>query len=127
MRAIRVMLILLVLGACVPIGDISPLLMNKPITSVEIRAQGGIVDAYEVVLVLRPQWLSRMGMSNRGLVEPFVYIDDQACRGGIKGLRSINASMIWEIRYLDRFEAPFQFGVGREYPAGVIWVITVYS
>ena len=76
-----------------------------------------VADAYEAVIRLRPQFLRRRSTTGDG--QPVIYLDGVR-QGGADILRSIPATVVYEIRYLTATAASAEFG--RMHPAGVISV-----
>ena len=76
-----------------------------------------VANAYEAVVRLRPQFLRRRSTTGDG--QPVIYLDGVR-QGGADILRSIPASVVYEIRYLTVTAASAEFG--RMHSAGVISV-----
>jgi hypothetical protein len=96
------------------------------ITQEEIQQAPGASTAYEVVRLLRPQFLYHRGVQSvRQPVDPsagiLVYVDGVRS-GGIDQLRSIPADQVAEIRWLNARDATTKYGTGHGY--GVIAVTT---
>ena len=90
----------------VPLGD-------------EIRASSA-ATAYDAVVALRPEWLTRRGRSSiQAAGELVVYVDGMR-QGGVTSLRSVRATDIFQMEYLDGPSATIQFGTG--HGGGVILV-----
>ena len=86
------------------------------ITRQEIEERAPEVQtAYEVVVRLRPIWLSTRGPSSINLAptDVVVYVNE-ARRGGPSALRDINRVEIAEIRHLRGTDASMRFGLGHE-------------
>lgn len=84
------------------------------------RAPGGGGSAYDVVLRLRPQFLTARAVTfspDPYAGRPVVYLDGIRL-GGIEELRTISASMVGEIRFLSAVAGSAAFG--RYHPGGVI-------
>lgn len=83
-----------------------------------------VVDAYQAVLRLRPQFLRRSPIA-RGLdgspADLRVFLDDVDL-GGVEALHAIPLDAVTQIRYVRPFEAEMRWP-GR-HPAGVILVST---
>ena len=95
----------------------------------EIRGSGA-TNAYELVTRLRPQWL-RVGptgsISGREIRNQavLVYLDGVRL-GDVNSLRSVNATTITGMRYLDAIRAPTVLSDIRNEPiAGAILISTV--
>jgi len=80
--------------------------------------------AYDAVSALRPEYLTIMavGSTSTGPSTPSVLINGTA-REGFQALRTIDASIVREIRFVRPAEAVIHYG--REYRTGVIVVTTV--
>jgi hypothetical protein len=87
----------------------------------EIRASAA-ATAYDAVAALRPEWLTRRGrpsVRNSTAGELVVYVDGMR-QGGVTSLRSIRATDVFQMEYLDGPSATVQFGTG--HGGGVIIV-----
>jgi hypothetical protein len=85
----------------------------------EIRASSA-ATAYDAVAALRPEWLTRRGrVSVRSAGELVVYVDGMR-QGGVTSLRSIRATDVFQMEYLDGPSATVRFGTG--HGGGVILV-----
>lgn len=90
---------------------------SRNLLGIEELRQARGANAFEIVQQLRPDFLRRRGP----LHGPKVFLE-QVQLGDEDQLRSIPASSVWEIRYLDSRAATQQFGGG--YTGGVILVLT---
>lgn len=82
-------------------------------------------NAYQIVRLLRPEWLNERPPSHLGRVEPEgleVFLDD-FWYGELDSLRGIHIQTIESIRFVPGPVATARWGPG--YPRGVIQVITV--
>ena len=95
-----------------------------------VGAPASVGNAYDIVQTLRPLWLSpprgRMNSANLeggggGATEVVVYINDNR-QPSLEELRTVRASMVFSMRYLEQNRAVQMRGPGHE--AGVIEVIT---
>lgn len=111
------------------------------LTSAEIAASPGLLNAYAAVEALRPHFLRARGMGSQpntsgapGATPPrtrrsaapedpgiVVYLDRQRY-GRLETLRELSVASIQEIRFLNVGEATSLFGIG--HPHGAIQVIT---
>jgi hypothetical protein len=87
-------------------GTKSPRRSTNILTAEEI-ASSTAKDAFEVIDLLRPQWLRTRG----GPYLPVVYLDNTKY-GEVESLRNIPAANIAEIRYLSANEATTLYGTG---------------
>jgi hypothetical protein len=76
-----------------------------------------VANAYEAVIRLRPQFLRRRSTTGDG--QPVIYLDGVR-QGGADILRSVPATVVYEIRFLTATAASAEFG--RMHPAGVVSV-----
>lgn len=109
---------------------------RSKITRADLNEAGGtVVSAHDAIRLLRPQWLNppmgRTASSALGAssitggtlaTEPVVYIDDMR-QPGTDVLRTLKASVIIEMKYLDQNRAIQMLGPGHE--SGAIQVTTV--
>jgi len=97
----------------------TPGISRRTLLGDEIRASSAST-AYDAVAALRPEWLTRRGRpSIRSAEELVVYVDGMR-QGGVTSLRSIRATDIFQMEYLDGPSATVQFGTG--HGGGVILV-----
>ena len=94
------------------------------ITFEEIGRVDNVRDAYELVRILRPLWLQARGttvLTDPSANLPVVYVDEvQAGRPEV--LRSIIATTVQQIQFIDRADAEMRYGAG--HPGGIIMVRT---
>ena len=91
----------------------TPGISRRVLLGDEIRA-GSAATAYDAVAILRPEWLQRRGrtsISDRAADELVVYIDGMR-QGGVRSLRSIRATDVFQMEYLDGPSATVRFGTG---------------
>jgi hypothetical protein len=122
-RQLLVSTVLVALGACTP----SPYTGN-PIPSGDILlapeiVQARVIDTYQAVSQLRPQFLKVREplipiLGRKGLR---VYLDDVEL-GGVDALRMIPIDQVTAIRYLSASDAQLRWG--NDLPSGVILVST---
>ncbi|MEJ2186481.1 MAG: TonB-dependent receptor plug domain-containing protein [Gemmatimonadota bacterium] len=96
------------------------------ITQEEIQKTPGASTAYDVVRLLRPQFLYRRGVQSvRQPVDPsagiLVYVDGSRV-GGVDELKSIPSDDVEEIRWVNARDATTMYGTDHGY--GVIAVTT---
>ena len=94
------------------------------ITQDEIAATPQAPNAYEIVRLLRPMFLSSRGVVSirtPSASYPVVYVDNMRM-GGVEWLRTIPSITVSEIRYLNSGEATTLWGSG--HPSGAILVLT---
>ena len=86
-----------------------------------VRAQ--VLDTYQAVSQLRPQFLKVRGplLPTTNHLGVRVFLDDMDV-GGVDALRSIPIEQVTAIRYLDASDAQFRWG--SNHPYGVILVLT---
>lgn len=89
--------------------------------SYEIRdteiAETGAINAWDAVAALRPDWLQSTDRS--GAFRPVVYVDGERV-GYVEHLRSIDASGVLRIRFMDSYEGLRRYG--RDHSGGVFLV-----
>ena len=93
------------------------------ITEREIE-ESALLDAFEVVRALRPEFLRTRGSSSFRATEPVeaqVYVDGVRI-GDTASLRRLPREVLREIRYVDAREATTRYGTG--HGAGAILVAT---
>jgi hypothetical protein len=93
------------------------------ITEREIE-ESALLDAFEVVRALRPEFLRTRGSSSFRVTEPVeaqVYVDGVRT-GDPASLRRLPRDVVREIRYIDAREATTRYGTG--HGAGAILVAT---
>ena len=96
------------------------------ITSEQIQA-ANVATAYDVIALYRANFLNSRGPNSIILKqpkEPTVYLD-QVEFGTIASLRSIQASNISEIRFIEGWDAMTKYG--SDHVAGVIQIYTRYQ
>jgi hypothetical protein len=96
------------------------------ITAEEI-ARVRVANAYDAILRLRPAFFRERGRTSligRDQRSPVLYVDDQRI-GDLGRLRDIDATTVWQIRYLSATESQQRWGNG--HGAGVIQVLTLRS
>ncbi len=92
------------------------------ITADEIATLGGRAEtALQIVEQLRPAMLRPRGGATSG-AEPIATYVDGVKVGDVEGLRSVQAAMISEIRYLNPNDATQRFGTG--HTSGAIVIVT---
>jgi len=96
------------------------------ITQEQIQKAPAASSAYDVVRLLRPEFLYRRGVQSvRESVDPsagiLVYVDG-ARAGGVDELKSIPADQVQEIRWINARDATTRYGTDHGY--GVIAVTT---
>lgn len=137
-HATRSLLLVLALLACASAAEAQKKGRGdrSKITRSDLDEAGGtVVSALDAVKLLRPQWLNppmgRMASSavdpvvtpmTHNAVEPVVYIDDMR-QPTVDVLRTVKASTVTEMKYLDQNRAIQMLGPGHE--AGAIQVTTV--
>jgi hypothetical protein len=113
----------LILMACTS-GRPARATRDRTVLTAEEIAATQLVDAYEVVQALRPEFLRTRGPASIRQPEaekPVVYIDGVKT-GDPTTLRRVTREVVKEIRYLDSREATTRFGTG--HGAGAILVTT---
>jgi hypothetical protein len=83
-------------------------------------------SAYDVIKRLRPEFLKMRGpttVMNPAEFEIGVYVDNMLL-GGIRELRDLPASDVYEIRYLSAVNAATRHGA--QHPSGVIEITTIH-
>lgn len=94
------------------------------ITFEEIRRVDNVRDAYEMVRILRPLWLQARGttvLTDPSSNLPVVYVDEVQM-GRPEVLRSIIATTVQQMQFIDRADAEMRYGAG--HPGGIIMVRT---
>lgn len=124
-RAWPALLLAAVVGGCATTPAGTPANPDV-ITQEEIQKAPGASTAYDVVRLLRPQFLYRRGVQSiREPVNPsagiLVYVDG-ARAGGVDELKSIPADQVEEIRWINARDATTRYGTDHGY--GVIAVTT---
>lgn len=113
------------LGACASMHHVDPTDRNV-ITAAEIQA-ANVTTAYDVIALYRANFLNSRGPNSILLKqpkEPTVYLDNVEF-GTIASLRSIQASNISEIRFIEGWDAMTKYG--SDHVAGVIQIYTRYQ
>ena len=119
---------LALLPACTPAGanwreprTAAP--ASSVITQEEIQAVG-VTNLYDVVLRLRPAWLTGQGMKNFGGQTGMILVyHDHVRMGEISALRDIPTNYVVRLRYLDASSAAMLPGIlPREIVGGAILV-----
>ncbi len=92
--------------------------------SYEIRdtqiAETGAISAWDAVEALRPDWLR--STDRTGAFRPVVYVDFERV-GNVEHLRSIQASQILRIRFMDSYEGQRRYG--RDHSGGVFQITLI--
>jgi hypothetical protein len=103
-------------------GGYSRTNLNRDVILAPEIAEARVLNAYEAVTRLRPEFLQSRGMSpSRGQATPLVYLDDMQL-GSVDALRLVSVDDITSIRFLRPTEAHVRWGTqGLE---GVIVVTT---
>ena len=94
------------------------------ITFEEIGRVDNVRDAYELVRILRPLWLQARGttaLTDPSASLPVVYVDEVQM-GRPEVLRSIIATTVQQMQFIDRADAEMRYGAG--HPGGIIMVRT---
>jgi hypothetical protein len=124
-RSLIIASALLVASACQPSSTISTSAAPaRDVLFAQEIASARVMDAYEAVTQLRPEFLKRRGVSlsspvSRGGIR--VYLDNTEM-GGVDILRTIPIDQVTTIRYLNASEASFRWGAN--HTGGVILVST---
>lgn len=109
-RLAAAVLLVSLVTACAPARAARPGGNARTITTEEIR-NAGQSDAWLLVQMLRPHWLSTRGTSTlHGHEEIKVYLD-ASLLGGPATLRQVNTSSISLLRFLDGLEASQRWGL----------------
>lgn len=118
---LRIVALLVLASGCAATRSGSPAPDRDLITAEEIRSVPAR-DAYDIVQHLRPEWLRPpLGRSARYETVIGVYYDNSRL-GDVEALRSIQASGVASIRFLDAAQARGLPGQGTEHMAGAIVV-----
>jgi hypothetical protein len=118
--ALSLSLLLLVACASSPSGSTRD---RTLITQREIE-ESALLDAFEIVRALRPEFLRTRGTSSFRVTDPVeaqVYVDGVRT-GNPDTLRRLPRDVLREIRYIDAREATTRYGTG--HGAGAILVAT---
>lgn len=92
------------------------------ITREEIESLSGAGDAYDVVRLLRPQWLRQRGTTSFGAEPPlWVYVDGLRL-GTVSALRELPVALLVRLEYLDGVTATQRWGL--DHGNGAIVVTT---
>lgn len=83
-------------------------------------AETGAVNAWDAVQALRPDWLQ--STDRTGAFRPVVYVDTERV-GHVEHLRSIQASRVLRIRFMDSYEGQRRYG--RDHSGGVFLVTLI--
>lgn len=113
------------LGACASMHHVDPADRNV-ITTAEIQS-ANVATAYDVIAMYRANFLNSRGPNSILLKqpkEPTVYLDNVEF-GTIASLRTIQASNIAEIRFIEGWDAMTKYG--SDHVAGVIQIFTRYQ
>ncbi len=121
--------LLVTIGACASSGATSGSTAHLPdrVTAAEISAIGA-TSAYDLVRQLRPRWLqaNNTGSLSGGLTQQvtLVYLDGHKL-GGLDALRTLGASGIQSMQYLDAVRAATILNdAGSDPIAGAILIVT---
>lgn len=134
----RSLLLVLTLLVCASIAEAQKKARGDrtKITRADLNEAGGtVVSALDAIRLLRPQWLNppmgrmapaavdpAVSLTTRNAIEPVVYIDDMR-QPSMDILRTVKASSVIEMKYLDQNRAIQMLGPGHE--SGAIQVTTV--
>jgi len=113
------------LGACASMHHVDPADRNV-ITTAEIQS-ANVATAYDLIAMYRANFLNSRGPNSILLKqpkEPTVYLDNVEF-GTIASLRTIQASNIAEIRFIEGWDAMTKYG--SDHIAGVIQIYTRYQ
>lgn len=113
------------LGACAAMHHVDPTDRNV-ITTAEIQS-ANVATAYDLIALYRANFLNSRGPNSILLKqpkEPTVYLDNVEF-GTIASLRTIQASNIAEIRFIEGWDAMTKYG--SDHVAGVIQIFTRYQ
>jgi hypothetical protein len=113
------------LGACASMHHVDPTDRNV-ITTAEIQS-ANVATAYDLIAMYRANFLNSRGPNSILLKqpkEPTVYLDNVEF-GTIASLRTIQASNIAEIRFIEGWDAMTKYG--SDHVAGVIQIYTRYQ
>ena len=113
------------LSACASMHHVDPTDRNV-ITSAEIQS-ANVATAYDLIAMYRANFLNSRGPNSILLKqpkEPTVYLDNVEF-GTIASLRTIQASNIAEIRFIEGWDAMTKYG--SDHVAGVIQIYTRYQ
>lgn len=102
-------------------GSRAPLTSPLVLTAAEISG-ARVSSAYEAVERLKPNFLIR-ARGQPDLAERAVYLNGIKLLGGIENLRTIEASTVFQIEFLNRLDAVVRYGTGSS--AGAILVTTL--
>ncbi|MCI0432055.1 MAG: hypothetical protein L0271_00195 [Gemmatimonadetes bacterium] len=97
---------------------------DRNVITLDEIAAAELVDAYEIVQALRPEFLRTRGSASIRAPDPIeavVYIDGVKT-GPPETLRSVRREVLREIRYIDSREATTRYGTGHR--GGAILVTT---
>lgn len=86
----------------------------------EQLAASNVVNLYQAIEKLRPQWLTTRGptsLTDATPTEPSVHVDGNMA-GGLEYLRQLNVTDVGVVRFWPAGEAAARFGMG--HPRGVI-------
>lgn len=126
MPAVRPLLVLAVatlLYACASSGP-RPAPKQRNLITAEEFASLNVLDAYEVVERLRPEFLRSRGVSSmrsRTPDLPVVYVDGVRA-GGLSELRRVPCTVLAQISYLAAADATTRYGL--DHAGGAILVVT---
>lgn len=123
-RGLGVLAVVLAVSGCSRAAAVAETGDRNFISSAEIRSSN-VTSAYDVIAKLRAHYLRSRGPNSimlRQQAYATVFLDDTEF-GAISTLRSIAASSVSEIRFLEGSAATTQFG--SKYVAGVIQVFTL--
>jgi hypothetical protein len=114
--------ILLLATACSARGPGTAGRADRNVISTEEMLEAGYNDAFTTVQTLRPQWLSRRGVSTINMRESVKVYLDGSLMGGPDQLQQIRTRSISSIRYMDGIEASQRWGL--DHGLGAIVVST---
>lgn len=110
---------LILLTGCTKSGAEDTAERSWEISNTQI-AETGAVNAWDAVQALRPDWLQ--SSDRTGAFRPVVYVDMERV-GHVEQLRSIQASRVLRIRFMDSYEGQRRYG--RDHSGGVFLVTMI--
>jgi hypothetical protein len=124
MSSSRILPIALILlsAACGSRGPGTAGRQDRNVISIQEMVAAGYTDAFMTVQTLRPQWLSRRGVSTISLRESVKVYLDGSLMGGPEQLQQITTRSIATIRFMDGLEATQRWGL--DHGLGAIVVST---
>lgn len=122
-RPVALIVFLLVgAGACAGHGSPNARPVDQNFITSEQIVDQHFLTAFDAVQALHPLWLQVRGPNSlRNPSQVRVYLDAQLL-GGVESLRSINASIIRSIEFVDGLQASARWGL--DHGGGVILVMT---